>query len=254
LGGLYRPASLRCFVCVCDLNYQAMSAELFPFESEWKKRIERSPEAKQARQNLEFHRRKIRQMHEELTHAEAWEKELDARLQVVKEKVKPRILVFSEQLELSKGVEDKIVEATIIEEDSENLISVLRKKAIAMENMDRSQLLGFIKTVLNVRNCFLDKDNQHGVEVMQEMASGALKHLGRVTIDWMEIVAWEADMLRQLVREVEGVPAFMVMMMDQLLVKLVSSNSSSSVTQMTQSTSLATSHALNNNNSMISNK
>ena len=231
-----------------------MSAEMIPFESEWGKRIERSPEAKLAKQNLEFHRRKIRQMHDELSHAEAWEKELETRLQTIKEKVKPRILVFSEQLELSKGVEDKIVEATVVEEDSENLIGLLRKKAFAMDKMDRSQLLGFIKTVLNVRNGFLEKDNQHGVEMMQDIASGALKHLGRATIDWMEIVPWEAEMLRQLVREVEGVPAFMVMMMDQLLVKLVSSNSSSSVTQMTQSTSLATSHALNNNNSMISNK
>ena len=231
-----------------------MSAEVFPFESEWKKRIERSPEAKQARQNLEFHRRKIRQMHEDLTHAEAWEKELEARLQSDKEKIKPRIHVFTEQLELPKGVEDKIVEAAIVEEDTEKLVSVLRRKAIAMDNMDRSQLLGFIKTVLNVRNCLLEKDNQHGVEVMQEMASGALKHLGRVTTDWVEIVAWEADMLRQLVREVEGIPTFVVRMTDQLLAKHVSVNSSSSVVQMTQSTSLVTSHVQTNNNSMISNK
>ena len=148
----------------------------------------------------------------------------------------------------------KIVEAAIVEEDTEKLISVLRRKAIAMDNMDRSQLLGFIKTVLNVRNCLLEKDNQHGVEVMQEMASGALKHLGRVTIDWVEIVAWEADMLRQLVREVEGIPTFVVRMTDQLLAKHVSVNSSSSVVQMTQSTSLVTSHVQTNNNSMISNK
>ena len=95
-----------------------MSAELFPFESEWKKRIERSAEAKQAQQN----RRKIQQMHEDLTYTEAWEKELEARLQLVKEKIKPRIVVFTEQLELSKGVEDQIVEAAVVEEDSEKLI------------------------------------------------------------------------------------------------------------------------------------
>ena len=116
----------------------------------------------------------------------------------------------------------------------------------------RSQLLGFIKTVLNVRNGFLEKDNPQGVEVMQEMASGVLKHLGRVTIDWIEIVPWEADMLRQLVREVEGVPTFLVRMMDQVLEKFVSINSS--VSQVTQSTSAATSLVDQvNNNSMISN-
>ena len=225
---------------------------MFSFESEWRKRIERSPEAKLANQNLEFHRRKIRQLHEELTHAEAWERELEARLQKMKDKVKPRILVFSEQLESCKGVEDKIIEATVVEEDSEKLIGVLRKKAISMDKMDRSKLLGFIKTVLNVRNGFLEKDNPQGVEVMQEMASEALKHLGRVTIDWMEIVPWEADMLRQLVREVEGVPTFLVRMVDQVLEKFVSNNSS--VSQVTQSTSVATSLVDQvNNNSMISN-
>jgi len=228
-----------------------MSAEMFPFESEWGKRIERSPEAKLAKQNLEFHRRKIRQMHDELSHAEAWEKELEARLQTIKEKVKPRILVFSEQLELSKGVDDKIVEATVVEEDSEKLIGLLRKKAFAMDKMDRSQLLGFIKTVLNVRNGFLEKDNQHGVEMMQDIASGALKHLGRATIDWMEIVPWEAEMLRQLVREVEGIPAFLVRMLDQILVKIVTN--SSSVTQMIQSTSPSTKEIDQVNNSTISN-
>ena len=76
---------------------------------------------------------------------------------------------------------------------------------------------------------------------MQEMASGALKHLGRVTIDWTDIVPWEADMLRQLMREVEGVPDFLIRMVDQVLAKLVSINSSASVTQTTQSTSVATS-------------
>ena len=227
-----------------------MSAELFQFESEWRKRIERSPEAKQAKQNLEFHRRKIRQLHEELSHLEAWEKELDARLQSIKEKVKPRILVFSEQLELSKGVEDKIVEAAVVEENSEQLIGLLRKKAFVMDKMDRSQLLGFIKTVLNVRNGFLEKDYQQGVEMMQEMASGALKHLGRVTIDWIEMVPWEADMLRQLVREVEGIPAFLVRMVDQVLVTLVSK--SSSVSQIVQSTSSSANHVDQPNNSSIS--
>ena len=121
-----------------------------------------------------------------------------------------------------------------------------------MDKMDRSKLLGFIKTVLNVRNGFLEKDNPQGVEVMQEMASGVLKHLGRVTIDWIEIVPWEADMLRQLVREVEGVPTFLVRMVDQVLEKFVSINSS--VSQVTQSTSAATSLVDQvNNNSMISN-
>ena len=48
--------------------------------SEWRKRIPSSPEAKQANDNLEFHKRKVRRMTEELHVAEKWEKELGKRL------------------------------------------------------------------------------------------------------------------------------------------------------------------------------
>ena len=159
---------------------------MFSFESEWRKRIERSPEAKLANQNLEFHRRKIRQLHEELTHAEAWERELEARLQKMKDKVKPRILVFSEQLESCKGVEDKIIEATVVEEDSEKLIGVLRKKAISMDKLDRSQLLGFIKTILNVRNGFLDAIASLGVGMPVRQI--VKKHNG-LSLKWSHIAS-----------------------------------------------------------------
>ena len=48
--------------------------------------------------------------------------------------------------------------------------------------MDLAQLLAFIKTQLSVRNCLLEKEQERGVEMMQEMASGVLKQLGRVSI------------------------------------------------------------------------
>ena len=40
--------------------------------SEWRKRIASSPEAKQAHDNLEFQKRKVRRMTEELNVAEEW--------------------------------------------------------------------------------------------------------------------------------------------------------------------------------------
>ena len=106
--------------------------------------------------------------------------------------------------------------------------------------MNRTQLLGFLKTVLCVRNFFLEKDNQHGVEILHETASGVLKHLGRATIDWSDFSSWEAEFLRSLIREVEGMPEFALRMIDQFLSKFDTRSKSSSAptSNNTQSTIL----------------
>ena len=88
---------------------------------------------------------------------------------------------------------------------------MLRKKALAMDTMDRAQLLAFIKTLLSVRNCLLEKEQERGVEMMQEMASGVLK------LDWLEVSEWEAVPLKWLNKEVEGVPGFVVRMLKMLM-------------------------------------
>ena len=69
----------------------------------------------------------------------------------VEEKVKPPLLILTEHLNSSKSVDDSIIEASINEEDPDELISLLRRKAISMKKMDRSELLGFVKTTLGVR-------------------------------------------------------------------------------------------------------
>ena len=103
--------------------------------------------------------------------------------------------------------------------------------------MNRTQLLGFLKTILNVRNFFLEKDNQHGVDILHEIATGVLKHMGRPTIDWSDYSSWEAEFLRSLIREVEGMPEFAVRMIDQFLAKFdTRTRSQPSVANNTQTT------------------
>ena len=144
--------------------------------SEWRKRIASSPEAKKAGDNLEFHRMKVRRMTEELHVAEEWEKELVRRLKTTEENVKPPLLKIVESFEKSNEVEDSFLEAAIKEEEQERLLAMLRKKALTMDTMDRAQLLAFIKTLLSVRNCLVEKEQERGVEMMQEMAIGRYSH------------------------------------------------------------------------------
>ena len=91
---------------------------------------------------------------------------------------------------------------------------------MTMKEMDRSELIGFVKTVLGVRNGFLLKDNQYCVGVLQEIASGALKQLGRATINWQDLNPWEADFMKLLILEVEGVPGFISRFMEQILTQM----------------------------------
>ena len=52
---------------------------------------------------------------------------------------------------------------------------------------------------------------------MQEMVNGVLKQLGRDNFDWDGVTEWEARLLKRLFREVEGVPTFVVTMLDHFL-------------------------------------
>ena len=201
-----------------------MESQTIRLQSEWKKRIASSPEVKRAGSNLEFHRRKIRKMHEELSVAEQWEKELEKRLEIAEQNVKPSILKFAEEFEKSNLVEESVVEATLDEDELERLISMMRKKAVAMLEMDGSQLLGLIKTILVVRDGLLGKGNQDGVDIMQQMAGDVMKQLGKSDIDWLQMSPWEANLVRLLVKQVEGVPAFVSKMMDQFLSNIININ------------------------------
>ena len=59
----------------------------------------------------------MRQLQEELTSAEVWERELEERLSSVQEKVMPPFMKFCKQLEREEGVEEKVIEESMAEND-----------------------------------------------------------------------------------------------------------------------------------------
>ena len=193
-------------------------------QEEWRRRIANNVEAKRASDELKFHKTKVRKMREELGVAEEWEKELQRRLNNVEKKLEPSPRKIVESFESYNQIEESILEEAVTE-DHERLVAVLRKKALAMDEMDRAQLLAFVKTLLSVRDCLLEKEQDQGVEIMQKMASGVLRQLSRVSINWLEVREWEAGLLRRLIREVEGVPTFMARMVDQFLRNIVNNSS-----------------------------
>lgn len=199
-----------------------MSASCESMEEEWRKRIQVSPDAKDARKNLEFHRSKIQELQEELREAETYETQLEERLDQVEDRLKPPVMRFKEKLSLDSGVPSNIVEEIIQEvEDPSQIIALMKTKANTMDQMTRGQLVGFIHTILNLRDSFTDQEIEAGKDVMMEMASSVLNHLGRPTIHWSELSDWEAKIFKRLIREVDGVPAFLVRLLDTILSETV---------------------------------
>ena len=144
-----------------------MSASCESMEEEWRKRIQVSPDAKDARKNLEFHRSKIQELQEELREAETYETQLEERLDQVEDRLKPPVMRFKEKLSLDSGVPSNIVEEIIQEvEDPSQIIALMKTKANTMDQMTRGQLVGFIHTILNLRDSFTDQEIEAGKDVM----------------------------------------------------------------------------------------
>ena len=125
---------------------------------------------------------------EELTQAEVWERQLEQRIIRTKEMLKPPIMKFSEQLENCKAVDEADIEATFGEKNvnADQVVKILRRKALEVQKLGRNELLGFINTVLNIRNHIVDSKNlTEGLkEVVETVAGKILSQLGRPSIDW----------------------------------------------------------------------
>jgi len=199
-------------------------------EQEWQRRIQDNQDVQQAKVDLEFHRAKIRQMQEELTQAEVWERQLEQRIIRTKEMLKPPILKFSEQLETCKAVDEADIEATFGDKNvnADKVIKILRRKALEVQKLGRNELLGFINTVLNIRNHIMDSENPtEGVkEVVETLAGKILSQLGRPSIDWTGMQEDQLRIVRRLVTiEVDEIPPFVASLVDQLIAKEISENS-----------------------------
>ena len=91
-----------------------MSSSCESMPEDWRRRILASPDARDARKNLECHRSKIRELQEELRAAEEYEAELEERLSQVEDRLRPPVMRFKEKLKLDSGV-DRTVVGEIIE-------------------------------------------------------------------------------------------------------------------------------------------
>lgn len=197
-----------------------MSAEL-ALQKEWDKNIKASPEVKEAIVSLEFNKRKMNQLHEELSDLEVWEVELEKKLAKLKEQLQPPMMKFCKQLDTDEGVEITVVEASVHEtSDPKILINALQQRVSSSGEYGRSRLLGLISTTLSTRNCLVNKDLNDEADLAHNMIKSLLKQLGRSTIDWKEMKSWEIIVIQKLLDELSEIPGFILHIIGQLLTKI----------------------------------
>ena len=68
-----------------------------------------------------------------------------------------------------------VVEESLVSDDWEKVVNYIRKRVVMVEQMDRSQLVELVRTVLRMRNCLVERERNEGVATMFEM--------GRATIN-----------------------------------------------------------------------
>ena len=100
--------------------------------------------------------------------AKAFEVELEKRLDSVKERLKPPMVRFIEKLKTPSGVDRRLAGDTIREvEDSSRIVQAVKERANIMDQLSRSELVGFLLTIFHLRDSFLEEEIQAGSDVMQ---------------------------------------------------------------------------------------
>ena len=87
---------------------------------------------------------------------------------LLEERLKPPLMRFMEKLNLPSVVDKWLAQDTVREvEEPGNIVTVMKDKAKTMDQMSRGELIGFLQTVLHLRDSFLEENIQAGVDVMQ---------------------------------------------------------------------------------------
>jgi hypothetical protein len=71
----------------------------------------------------------------------------------MEKKVMPLLMKFCNRLERVEGVEKEVIEESLVGDDWEKVVAVCRMRVGMVEQMERSQLVGLVRTVVGVRNC-----------------------------------------------------------------------------------------------------
>merc|ERR1719357_2080276 len=130
-----------------------MALMLEKLKKELEENVARSVEVAKALEDLELHKLRMKRLAEELSVAEAWEIELEARRWRVEESLKPPLLGLFDKLEKEELVGDQLLREAFAS-GGEDVFEILESWASRVRQLERRALLMFVDLLLRLRYIF----------------------------------------------------------------------------------------------------
>ena len=196
---------------------EGIAAEMEVLVKEWKEKMSGSVELRKARENLKMSKMKIRQLREELSIAEEFEGELEAKRRRIEVSLVPPILRFFDKLKRMEVIDDSLLQETFAS-GREQMFKMLEWGAKRVKQMKRPALIYFVDLLLRLSQLVEGKEVVGRVD---KMAKVVLQELSRPDINWSNLGPREVQVVRRMTEELEGVPNFMARLISQLVGGLV---------------------------------
>ena len=142
------------------------------WEQEWQDRREADPAVRRARQDLAHHRMTVRELTEQLSSAEAWERHLEAKEKECAQQCKPALMRFNEQLAdvgSGRAVAQPLLEELVTGQGWENVLAVVRHRIVTANSLSRQESLGLVKVLFSLRDLYLEKEVAGAVSGLQAL-------------------------------------------------------------------------------------
>ena len=128
----------------------ALTLQLEKLQKEWEEKKTQSVEVRKVLDDLKLHKLRMKKLAEELSVAEAWEIELEARRLRVEESLKPPLLGLFDKLESEEFVGDQLLREAFVS-GGEDVFKTLESRASRVRQLERRALLMFVHLLLRLR-------------------------------------------------------------------------------------------------------
>ena len=128
----------------------ALTLQLEKLQKEWEEKKTQSVEVRKVLDDLKLHKLRMKRLAEELSVAEAWEIELEARRLRVEESLKPPLLGLFDKLESEEFVGDQLLREAFVS-GGEDVFKTLESRASRVRQLERRALLMFVDLLLRLR-------------------------------------------------------------------------------------------------------
>ena len=135
--------------------------------NEWKEKVGTSVEVRRASDTLDMHKQKMNRLREELSKAEAWEGELEAKRRRIEKSLKPLLLQLYEKLEREEHVDSELLQEAFLR-GKEEVFLVLEGRVCKVKQMKRVALIQLLEMLLRLRY------------MVEEQSLGRLKKMAKV--------------------------------------------------------------------------